>query len=197
MAEQTGSPVPPKVLGEEDIQRLPDTVQHRGADLGETSGANHSQWNTMPTSVISVEDKGSLVVQDTPRTSSVATPSLGINEDWLWQISNMCQAADNDYIHIHAVLGYDGYGRDTSHNYNFLCNYCASYFHSQKDLLIHMEKHVFVCPFCEYRSFQRYKIIRHYLKSHASSSDRYSNMRTVSNFSLTPTPSTRIQTVLK
>ena len=43
MAEQTGSPVPPKVLGEEDIQRLPDTVQHRGADLGETSSANHSQ----------------------------------------------------------------------------------------------------------------------------------------------------------
>ena len=154
MAEQKGSPVPPKVLGKEDSQRLPDAVQHRGADVGETSSANHSQGNTLPTSVISVDGKGCLVVQDTPRTSSVATPSLGINEDWLQRIRNMCQAADNDNIRIHAVVEYDEYGRDNSHNYNFLCNYGASYFHSRKDLLIHMEKHVFVCSCCEYRPFK-------------------------------------------
>ena len=69
-------------------------------------------------------------MQDTPRTSSVATPSLGINEDWLRGIRNMCQAAHNDNIRIHAIVEYDGYGRDNSHNYNFLCNYCTSYFHS-------------------------------------------------------------------
>ena len=179
MTEQTGSPVPRKILGEEDIRGLPDTVQHRRADLGETSSTNHSQGNTLPTNVISVDGKGSPVQKDTPRTSSFAAPSQTISEDWLRRIGNMCQAADNDNISIHAIVEYDGYGRDNSHNYNFLCNYCASYFHSQKDLLIHMEKHVFVCSCCEYRSFQRYKVIRHSLNSHASSSDRYSNMRTL------------------
>ena len=184
MTDPTESTLPQKVSSDEDFPRQPDLVHHRKAD----HGTHHSQGNTLPTDMISVDNKDSSVQQDTrpankyviARTPNIASPTRGISEGWLHRIKHVCQAADVDTVSIHGIVQCDeGDIEDNSHSYKFLCDFCDSCFRSHKDILAHMETHIFVCTFCEeYRSFQRMKVMVHSLKCHASAADQCKNIRT-------------------
>ena len=189
MAEPIESPLLRNVSSEDDHPRLPDPVLRRRADHDENTNINSSQENALPDGVISVDNKDSSVQHDTPHADeyvvahmqNLASPTRNINEDWLRRIRNVIQAATKDNVKIHGVVECkEGDTGDSARSYKFLCNFCDTYFHSHKDLLVHMEKHIFVCSFCgEYRSFQRMKVIIHSLESHASAADRCSNIRTL------------------
>ena len=145
--------MPEETLSSEGHARLGDTVAHRRSNHGEDVVIDLEQRHTEPTSV-------------TSNTSNARSPVPSGAQEWLMRVLSVCQAAENDKISTHAFVECDDVDEDRLPRVKYLCNYCKSCFGSEEELLYHMEMHVFVCPFCDYRSFQRHRIIRHSLISH-------------------------------